>query len=207
MKGGPDRTVVAGVVAVGAVLLLGGRMGVLAGVAAGGAILFPGVARSCRSNRVAIGAAAGAAVGFLLLGPHPTRLVVAAGVGAAVAQFAVPGARGAAGGAVARVRHAGRTGRGPVRGNHHARTKVVEEVPSGRVGVGRKKGGEGPVQIELCAHPTQRNKLTDIAHRRYCHARWTITSGPTPCPANTDKRPSDHKQHWQLRVARRTPRS
>ena len=199
-----DRTVLASVLGAVAWLAFGGQLGAAAGLLVFVLVQFPAVlhglrptgGRDMRSAAAALASAAAvvAVVGF----EHLTTLIVVSAAAAAVA-WAWPLLRRNA----HRARPAAATARGRARikGNHHGRVNEVEEVPTGRVGISRKKGGDGPTQIELCARADRANQLTKVAARRHVNARWQIASRPAPCPIAKEKR------HWRLRAVGRARRT
>lgn len=204
----PDR--VTGAVVAGAVvwLAVGGQLGMAAGLATVVLVAFPKLLRGLRptgrqaDTRPAVAALAGAVLVVAVFGAeHLTLLLTAAALAAAVV-WAWPMLRRGAHRArpvVAGARQSS-SGRARIRGNHHGRPDVVEEVPGGRVGISRKRGGDGPSRIELCARYDSAGKLVTVAERRHVHARWRVASAPKQCPLHKGKR------HWQMRAVGRATR-
>lgn len=203
-SGLPDRAQWAAGAGLGTWALLGGRFGAGVGLLVGVAVAFPGLIRGARAGSpgadtkpAAAGVAALAALVALLGINHPTLVaVLAAAVALAVwlwprwRRYAASTGRHHAPTATARA------GRARVRGNHHGRVQIVEEVPTGRVGIARKRGGDGPTQVELCAKTSiTTDALRSTANKRLVHSRWSVARGPARCPL------TDQKRHWVLRSA------
>jgi len=199
-----DRTTIAAAAGAGAWLAVGGQLGAAAGLVTFTAIQFPSLLRALRPGRSdarpATAAVLAAAAVVAVAGVGHLQLVLIVAVLAAGVTWAWPLLRRGAHRARPAVtsRRAGSSAR--IRGNHHGRADTIEEVPSGRIGLSRKRGGDGPSQIELCARKDQRGRIVRTAERRHVHSRWRVIGGATPCPLNDDKR------HWRLRTAGRATR-
>lgn len=192
-----DRTWVAVAAGAGTWLAVGGQLGAACGLVVLAVIQFPWLLRNLRpsgrgDSRPAVAALAGVAAVVAVAGPeHLTSMLLFAAAGA-VLVWAWPLLR--RGAHRARPAAAVRSGGRPIKGSHHGRVDVIEEVPDGRVGVSRKRGGDGPSQVVLCAKPSAGGRLVRVAERRYVHARWRVASQPQPCPIEKSKR------HWRLRA-------
>lgn len=193
-----DRTTIAVAAGAGTWVAVGGQVGAAAGLLVLAAVRFPSLLSNLRpgssgDSRPAVAALAGAAAVVAVAGPeHLTSMMLFAGLSAAVV-WAWPLLR--RGAHRARPSSARRSSTGAnVKGNHHGRVDAIEEVPSGRVGLSRKRGGDGPSQIVLCAKHSSAGKLVRVAERRYVNARWRVASQPQPCDIDKAKR------HWRLRA-------
>lgn len=207
-----DRTTWAAVAGLGAWVMLGGKVGFAVGVFLAAVVAFPSLLHSLRpagnqhaDTRPAFAGLAAAAAALALLGIGHLTFVLVLAVLVALGVWLWPRwTKHAARTGRHRVpvsRTATRVGRPRIRGSHHGRVDVIEEVPTGRIGVARKKGGDGPTQVELCARANQQGSLIKTANRRFVHARWGIAQGPAACPLNTNKR------HWRLTARGRAERT
>lgn len=205
-RGASDRTTIAAVAAVAAWFALGGRLGAGAALVVFCAVQFPSLLSGLRptgrqrDSRPAAAAVAAAAAVIVVAGGEHLGTMLLAAAAAAVVVWAWPTLRRGAHHAAAAPVVASRRNRA-IRGNHHGRPDVIEEVPSGRVGISRKRGGDGPTQIELCARYDRAGQLVRVAERRHVHARWRISSRPAQCPIDKGKR------HWRLRAVGRATRT
>ncbi len=203
-----ERWHVAAVFGVAAGLTIGGRAGFVVGAVAAALIMWPDLAHRITGRRAPNGrrreapalAAAALVAALAVFGVTVVGLVVGAAAALWIWRRWWPKAQTVTRRAAGSVKSA-RVGHRRVQGNHHGRPDVVEEVPSGRVGLGRRKGGTGPTQVELCARASiDTNKLRAVASRRYVNARWRIVGGPTPCQLK------DTKKHWTLAASGRGKR-
>lgn len=202
-----ERWHVAAAFGAAAALIVNGPAGLVIGGVVAALISWPDLIHRLTGRRAPNGrrreAPAIAAAGFVAALAVFGVGLVGLGVGTAVAVWVWrrwwPKARTVTRRAATSVRRTKIGGR--VQGNHHGRVDTIEEVPSGRVGVGRRRGGSGPTQIELCAKASiDTGKLRAVASRRYVNARWRIVAGPHTCQIK------DTKKHWTLAASGRGKR-